>query len=212
MNKITIAAAAGAATVMLAGCSPDLAQVKYGEKEEQWQRVIRDNYSGYEAPRTAPPAIADSVSPRLLEEERLRQSEKSDAPAATADAPSPSDDPEVMVDRAAEKPESKADAAPAKSEAAPAKSEAAPAKSETAPAEKDAPAANTDKAAAADKKAAPAVAGDEYIVKSGDTLGKIAQKFYGDARRSDVLIKANPAIAGNPDVLRIGMKLVIPKI
>ena len=198
MNKITIAAAAGAATVMLAGCSPDLAQVKYGEKEEQWQRVIRDNYSGYEAPRTAPPAIADSVSPRLLEEERLRQSEKSDAPAATADAPSPSDDPEVMVDRAAEKPESKADAAPAKSE--------------TAPAEKDAPAAKTDKAAAADKKAAPAVAGDEYIVKSGDTLGKIAQKFYGDARRSDVIIKANPAIAGNPDVLRIGMKLVIPKI
>lgn len=198
MNKITIAAAAGAATVMLAGCSPDLAQVKYGEKEEQWQRVIRDNYSGYEAPRTAPPAIADSVSPRLLEEERLRQSEKSDAPAATADAPSPSDDPEVMVDRAAEKPEAKADAAPAKSE--------------TAPAEKDAPAAKTDKAAAADKKAAPAVAGDEYIVKSGDTLGKIAQKFYGDARRSDVIVKANPAIAGNPDVLRIGMKLVIPKI
>ena len=81
-----------------------------------------------------------------------------------------------------------------------------------APAEKDAPAANTDKAAAADKKAAPAVAGDEYVVRSGDTLGKIAQKFYGDARRSDVLIKANPAIAGNPDVLRIGMKLVIPKI
>lgn len=198
MNKITIAAAAGAATVMLAGCSPDLAQVKYGEKEEQWQRVIRDNYSGYEAPRTAPPAIADSVSPRLLEEERLRQSEKSDAPAATADAPSPSDDPEVMVDRAADKPEAKADAAPAKSE--------------TAPAEKDAPAAKTDKAAAADKKAAPAVAGDEYIVKSGDTLGKIAQKFYGDARRSDVIVKANPAIAGNPDVLRIGMKLVIPKI
>ena len=190
MNKITIAAAAGAATVMLAGCSPDLAQVKYGEKEEQWQRVIRDNYSGYEAPRTAPPAIADSVSPRLLEEERLRQSEKADAPAAVAEAPSPSDDPEVMVDRAADKPEAKNEAAP----------------------EKEAPAAKTDKAAAADKKAAPAVAGDEYIVKSGDTLGKIAQKFYGDARRSDVIVKANPAIAGNPAVLRIGMKLVIPNI
>ena len=148
MNKITIAAAAGAATVMLAGCSPDLAQVKYGEKEEQWQRVIRDNYSGYEAPRTAPPAIADSVSPRLLEEERLRQSEKADAPAAVAEAPSPSDDPEVMVDRAADKPEAKTEAAPAKGEAAPAKTEAAP--------EKEAPAAKTDKAAAADKKAVPA--------------------------------------------------------
>ena len=199
MNKITIAAAAGAATVMLAGCSPDLAQVKYGEKEEQWQRVIRDNYSGYEAPRTAPPAIADSVSPRLLEEERLRQNEQAEAPApAVAEAPNASDDPEVMVDRAAEKPEQ------GKTEAAPAKDEAAPAK--------DAPAAKTtDKAAAEDKKAA-AVAGDEYIVKSGDTLGKIAQKFYGDARRSDVILKANPALAGNPDVLRIGMKLVIPKI
>ena len=198
MNKITIAAAAGAATVMLAGCNPDLAQVKYGEKEEQWQRVIRDNYSGYEAPRTAPPAIADSVSPRLLEEERLRQSEQPAAdPAAVSEAPSPSDDPAVMVDRAAEKSD------PAKAETAPAKSDDAPAKSDAAPAKA---------AAAADKKAAPAIAGDEYIVKSGDTLGKIAQKFYGDARRSDVILRANPALAGNPDVLRIGMKLVIPKI
>ena len=193
MNKISIAAAAGAATVMLAGCNPDLAQVKYGEKEEQWQQVIRDNYSGYEAPRTAPPAIADSVSPRLLEEERLRQNEQpAGAPAAAAEAPSPSEDPELMVDRAADKPGAKTETAPAKSEAAPAKA---------------APAAKTD----ADKKQT-AVAGDEYIVRSGDTLGKIAQKFYGDARRSDVIVKANPALAGNPDVLRIGMKLVIPKI
>lgn len=201
MNKITIAAAAGAATVMLAGCGPDLAQVKYGEKEEQWQRVIRDNYSGYEAPRTAPPAIADSVSPRLLEEERLRQNEKAEAPApAVAEAPNASDDPEVMVDRAAEKPEQ------GKTEATPAKDEAAPAKTEAAPAEEKKP------AAAEAKQADAAVAGEEYIVKSGDTLGKIAQKFYGDARRSDVILKANPALAGNPDVLRIGMKLVIPKI
>lgn len=202
MNKISIAAAAGAATVMLAGCNPDLAQVKYGEKEEQWQQVIRDNYSGYEAPRTAPPAIADSVSPRLLEEERLRQNEQpAGAPAAAAEAPSPSEDPELMVDRAADKPGAKTE-----TEAAPAKTEAVPAKSEAAPA-KAAPAAKTD----ADKKQT-AVAGDEYIVRSGDTLGKIAQKFYGDARRSDVIVKANPALAGNPDVLRIGMKLVIPKI
>jgi len=207
MNKISIAAAAGAATVMLTGCGPDLAQIQYGEKEEGWQRVIRENYSGYEAPRTAPPAIADSVSPRLLEEERLRQSEKADAPAMTDDtsAPAPaaaSDDPEVMVDRAAEKPDTaaKEETAPAKKEEAPAKSDAAPAKAEKAP-------------AATDKNAAQsAVAGDEYIVKSGDTLGKIAQQFYGDARRSDLILRANPALAGNPDVLRIGMKLVIPKI
>lgn len=205
MNKITIAAAAGAATVMLTGCGPDLAQIQYGEKEEGWQQVIRENYSGYEAPRTAPPAIADSVSPRLLEEERLRQGEKADAPAMTDGTSAPaaaSDDPEVMVDRAAEKPDpaAKEETAPAKKEEAPAKSDAAPAKAEKAP-------------AAADKNAAQsAVAGDEYIVKSGDTLGKIAQQFYGDARRSDLILRANPVLAGNPDVLRIGMKLVIPKI
>ena len=50
------------------------------------------------------------------------------------------------------------------------------------------------------------------MVKPHDTLGGLAQKFYGDARRSDVIIRANPALKKNPNLLKPGMKLVIPKI
>ena len=51
-----------------------------------------------------------------------------------------------------------------------------------------------------------------YVVKSGDTLGSIAQKAYGSARYSDVIFKANSDILKNPDKLRLGMKLIIPKL
>ena len=190
MNKVTVAVGAGALAAVLAGCGPDLAQTSYGEKEEQWQRVIRENYPQYEAPRTAPPAVRDNVSPRLLEEERLRQDEKAEAAEVVpAVAPEASEDPEVTVDRAAEK-------APANTDAA-AKAEKTPAK-----AAKPAPA----------PKAAPApVAGEKYVVKYGDTLEAISRKYYGDPRNSDVIMRANPQLT-DPNRLRVGMTLVIPKI
>ena len=184
MNKVTLAVGAGALAAVLAGCGPELAQTSYGEKEAEWQRVIRENYPQYEPPRTAPPAVRDNVSPRLLEEERQRQEEKNDA--ATKAAPGISDaseDPEVTVDRAAEK---------------------APAKTDEAASEKKAP-------AKAEKSAPAPVAGETYVVKSGDTLGGIARKFYGDARNSDVILRANPQVT-DPNRLRIGTSLVIPKI
>ena len=69
-------------------------------------------------------------------------------------------------------------------------------------------------AGCAGKKADQGKAGqsDVYEVVSGDNLGKIARKFYGDARRFDIIVNANPQLKGNPDRLRVGMKLVIPKI
>ena len=51
-----------------------------------------------------------------------------------------------------------------------------------------------------------------YEVKSGDTLGKIALKHYGSARHSNVIFKANSDILKNPNLLRPGMKLIIPKL
>ncbi len=194
MNKVTVAVGAGALAAVLAGCGPELAQTSFGEKEAEWQRVIRENYPQYEPPRTAPPAVRDNVSPRLREEEQARKNEEKAAAPATevSGAPTASEDPEVTIDRAAEKtPEKAESAAPEKS------AKAEPAK--TAPADK----ANADKA--------QQVPGEEYVVKSGDTLGKIAQKFYGDARRADVLVRANPQLT-DPNRLRIGTKLVIPKI
>ncbi len=189
MNKVTVAVGAGALAAVLAGCGPELAQTSYGEKEAEWQRVIRENYPQYEPPRTAPPAVRDNVSPRLLEEEeRVRQDEKNGASAKPGSgAPEASEDPEVTIDRAAEKTPAKAEeAAPAKDGKA-----AAPAKAE--------------------KAASASVAGETYVVKSGDTLGAIARKFYGDARNSDVILRANPQLT-DPNRLRVGTSLVIPKI
>ena len=192
------------------GCGPDLAQVEYGSEEARWQQVIRDNYSGYEAPRTAPPAVVDNVSPRLIEEEQLRKSQSADnagTPAAV------SDDPASAVDKAADgsSAEVKENPAPQAEEKAAGDKKAEDKKAEAKPEDKK---ADAGKKAEADQKAVKeeAVKGDVYEVVAGDSLGKIAQKFYGDARRFDIIVNANPQLKANPDKLRVGMKLVIPKI
>jgi nucleoid-associated protein YgaU len=51
-----------------------------------------------------------------------------------------------------------------------------------------------------------------YEVKSGDTLGAIAQRVYGNARFSNVIFKANSDILKDPNTLRPGMKLIVPKL
>ena len=70
----------------------------------------------------------------------------------------------------------------------------------------------SDKPAAKTEPAPAAKTSDEYVVKPGDSLGKIAKEFYGDARRYDVIVKANPKLEANPNLLKVGTKLVIPKI
>jgi hypothetical protein len=47
-----------------------------------------------------------------------------------------------------------------------------------------------------------------YIVQAGDTLSKLAKKFYGDARRFPLIANANFMRA--TDTLHIGAKLLIP--
>lgn len=47
-----------------------------------------------------------------------------------------------------------------------------------------------------------------YVVRPGDTLGKIARKFYGDARQFRLIVAANRIL--DPDRLRVGQRLVIP--
>ena len=201
MNKVVMFAGAAGAAVLFAGCGPDLAQVEYGSEEARWQQVIRDNYSGYEAPRTAPPAVVDNVSPRLIEEEQLRKSQSDDSAAG---APAASEDPASTVDKAAA-----GNGDELKNESA------APADEKKADEKKaDEKKADGEKKVKADKDAVKkeAVKGDVYEVVAGDTLGKIAQQFYGDARRFDIIVNANEQLKANPDKLRVGMKLVIPKI
>lgn len=51
-----------------------------------------------------------------------------------------------------------------------------------------------------------------YTVARGDSLGAIAQRFYGNAGRFTSIYDANRTILGSPDLIRIGQRLVIPTI
>lgn len=49
-----------------------------------------------------------------------------------------------------------------------------------------------------------------YYIKPGDSLSKIAERFYGDGTLWTSLVKANPNIKGREDFLHIGEPLIIP--
>lgn len=49
-----------------------------------------------------------------------------------------------------------------------------------------------------------------YTVQPGDSLGYIAQKFYGDASLFPKIWEANRQIVSSPDRIRKGQRLVIP--
>lgn len=49
-----------------------------------------------------------------------------------------------------------------------------------------------------------------YVVVAGDSLYKIAERFYGNGNRWPELFEANKAIIKNPRVIRPGQKLRIP--
>lgn len=62
--------------------------------------------------------------------------------------------------------------------------------------------------------AASATAGDStfYTVKSGDTLGKIAQQHYGSAAKYTVIFEANQPMLKDPDKIYPGQSLRIPPL
>ena len=47
-----------------------------------------------------------------------------------------------------------------------------------------------------------------YVVQEGDSLSSIAEKFYGDLYQWPKILEANNLL--NPDLLEVGMVLVIP--
>ncbi len=50
-----------------------------------------------------------------------------------------------------------------------------------------------------------------YEVKAGDTLGHIAQRFYGKANLYTKIFEANRDQLDNPDLIKVGQKLRIPE-
>jgi NitT/TauT family transport system substrate-binding protein len=109
--------------------------------------------------------------------------------------------------------------APAKEAvAAPAPSKEKPvqvAESKTKPVgteEKAKPVAKQVPAAASEKAPAPATksAAQQYTVKPGDTLSKLAEQYYSSAGKWDKIYEANRDTLKNPNYIYIGMKLMIP--
>ncbi len=49
-----------------------------------------------------------------------------------------------------------------------------------------------------------------YTVQSGDSLGAIAHKFYGDARLYKTIYEANRTFLSTPNAIRPGQRLTIP--
>ena len=181
--------------VAVTGCQPELAQVKEGQREAQWREAIGQSYSGFRPPRTAPPAIKDNVSPKLVEKE---QQAAATLPAADGfSAPAPQEDDFVVQNIEVE--------AVAVDVAVP------PGPAEDAGSVAVEPAAAAVKApeAVVDQTAGEAT---EYVVKKGDKLSHIAQKFYGKASFADVIRKANAKAIANPNRLKPGTKLQIPKL
>ena len=52
---------------------------------------------------------------------------------------------------------------------------------------------------------------DEYVVEEGDTLYKIATKFYGKASAWKLIRDANRAIISTDGRVKTGQKLKLPK-
>lgn len=66
-------------------------------------------------------------------------------------------------------------------------------------------------AAPAGAAAANAATDRMYTVQGGDSLSKIAKKFYGDANSWKRIFEANKDIVKNPDLIQPGWKLRIPE-
>jgi nucleoid-associated protein YgaU len=49
------------------------------------------------------------------------------------------------------------------------------------------------------------------VVREGDTLISIAKKAYGDGRKYETILRANPGIIKNPDHIFVGQVLRVPK-
>ena len=192
MQKFLTSVCGGAALlVLLAGCDPELAQVGGSSQEELWYKQLKENYSSFHPPQYPAPAIYDR---------------NASAPAMDrGTALQPADDPEKAVDRAAEG-ENNVQVIPEETKTAQ-KSAVKDDKTAKADAKADAKAEKAEK-----KPAADAPEGKLYVVKDGDTLGSIAQKFYGRASMSDVISRANSKVIKNSNRLQVGMRLVIPEL
>jgi len=74
---------------------------------------------------------------------------------------------------------------------------------------------NTEGIASVDDRMTTAVEAPQaqfHAVVSGDTLGKIAKKYYGNAMKYPVIFEANKPMLSHPDKIYVGQVLRIPAL
>lgn len=199
--------AASVAVVVLCGCqNTHVDQVRAGDGMRDWYDDIKSNYPGFRPPRLISPGVSGQTGPAARNNAGQTQAapaDNSEVEALPVDpVPVPEEKPAAPAPAGKAPAEVKADAQPPapaevkKEAAAEAKAEVkADAKSETRKIEPPDP-----------------TSGDIYVVQSGDTLGALSKKFYGSVRYVNMLQKANSDIISNANVLKPGMKLIIPKL
>lgn len=178
---------ASAAVVVLCGCQfTDVDQISASEGRQDWYQDIRANYPGFQPPRLISPGISGQTGPAVrnanVDDNAANNADNGDVEALPVDPVQPAEP--------AKEPEVKAE-------------EKSEAKTEVKAEEKTEA-----------KKIEPPdpTSSDIYVVQYGDTLGALSKKFYGSVRYVNVLQKANSDIITNANVLKPGMKLIIPKL
>ena len=178
-----------AAAALFCGCQhTHVDQVNSSEGMQDWYKDIRANYPGFQPPALVSPGVSGQSAPAVKQQTAAENNATADN---NIDA-IPVDPAEETKAEAEAKPEVKPDVK-AETEAKP---EVKPeAKAETAKIEPPDPTSS-----------------EIYVVQSGDTLGAISKKFYGSVRFVNLIQKANSDIVANANVLKPGMKLIIPKL
>tara|TARA_B100000809_G_C15038668_1_gene494705 strand:- start:847 stop:1224 length:378 start_codon:yes stop_codon:yes gene_type:complete len=64
----------------------------------------------------------------------------------------------------------------------------------------------------ADIKVADTSVYARHTVKSGETLGKIAKQYYGNASKYQTIFAVNSDILKNPDIIHPDQELIIPHL
>lgn len=211
MTKHLIAAA-GAATVLLTGCHyTRIATPQLTPEEQRWEDLIRESYPSYNPPPKTTRSFNGNPEKRTSAYvETGFQPMNDPAPAETEVK---TDAPEEIPAEPEKTPEENA-ADQAQTAAGEQNNDAAQ-QQDTAQAEENAPAAeNQQQESSTATGATPPDPTNSivYEVKSGDSLGSIARQMYGDARFSNIIFKANADILKDPNTLRPGMKLIVPKL
>lgn len=186
MKAFAVGLSGAVLLALAAGCGPQLAETELGDKEMQWNSIVRESYPGFRPPRTAPPAIKDKNTPlqSVVPESELQPTP---APVITGEAEMV----ETVTGEAVEDISGKPELV-----------------KETVTVDE------TVETAVDPKAAKPPVAEakfTEYVVKPGDSLSVIAKKVYKDGRLYERIYEANKSVIPNPNRLPVGLKLRIPQ-